>query len=248
MPWTAGDAQGHTGKANTPRLQEMWAEIANDARERCMADGGSEDACDASAIKQANAVIARQVEKASQLYLELLLEEVRRRVPYDAFWKEWIKTARAKAGGMTSPKPAIEKQGVEINQLTEVVKYDEFKGLLYGIVMEPDTKDAQGDVTSEEEILKAAHGWMVRSQIYDLEHEDMVGKDEARVVESYITPQDVVYEHEGGKTTVAKGSWVAVTKLLDEGLKDLAKAGEIGFYSIRGYGHRKELDDGDRTE
>ena len=247
MPWTSAEAQGHTGKANTPKLQAMWAEIANERLGACLEDGGEEGACEASAIRQANAVVAEQVEKSSQLYLELLLEEVRRRVPYDAFWKEWIKTARAKAGGMTSPKP-VEKQDVEIDRKTEIVKYDEFEGLLYGVVMEPDTKDAQGDVTSEEEILKAAHGWMVRSQVYDLEHEDMVGKDEARVVESYVTPQDVVYEHEGGKTTVAKGSWVAVTKLLDEGLKDLAKAGEIGFYSIRGYGHRKELDNDDGTE
>jgi hypothetical protein len=51
MPYTAKDASGKTHKANTPRKRRVWAEIAN----RELAGGASE----ASAIRQANAVVAR---------------------------------------------------------------------------------------------------------------------------------------------------------------------------------------------
>jgi hypothetical protein len=55
MPWTADDAERHTHKANTPELQALWAKVANEALERT----GDE----ARAIREANAVIAREAEK-----------------------------------------------------------------------------------------------------------------------------------------------------------------------------------------
>jgi hypothetical protein len=54
MPWTSDDAERHTHKAATPALQELWARVANDALERT----GDE----ARAIREPNAVVARQVE------------------------------------------------------------------------------------------------------------------------------------------------------------------------------------------
>jgi hypothetical protein len=51
MPWKPGDAAGHTHKANTPKRQRQWRDVANSALKR--------GASDASAIKQANAVVAR---------------------------------------------------------------------------------------------------------------------------------------------------------------------------------------------
>ncbi len=52
MPWTAGDAKGKTKKATSGRLASLWAEVANSALSRT----GN----DASAIRQANAVVKRQ--------------------------------------------------------------------------------------------------------------------------------------------------------------------------------------------
>ena len=52
MPWTSNDAQRHTHKATTPALQELWAKVANEALQRL----GDE----AQAIREANAVVARQ--------------------------------------------------------------------------------------------------------------------------------------------------------------------------------------------
>lgn len=55
MPWTAKDAKRHTKKATSPKKQRQWAHISDDV----LARGGSE----ASAIRQANAVVARNKRK-----------------------------------------------------------------------------------------------------------------------------------------------------------------------------------------
>jgi len=64
MPWTAADAKGHTKAADTPKKQRQWAHVANSARERCIKRGGKEKECDARAIKQANAAVKAEIDKA----------------------------------------------------------------------------------------------------------------------------------------------------------------------------------------
>jgi len=67
MPWKPDDAKTHM-KGLTPKQQRQWANIANSARQRCIDDGGKPDACDVSAIKQANGVLAKAVkENAMQI-------------------------------------------------------------------------------------------------------------------------------------------------------------------------------------
>lgn len=51
MPWRAKDARRHTKKARTPKQKSVWADVAN----RLLGKGSS----DASAIRQANAVVKR---------------------------------------------------------------------------------------------------------------------------------------------------------------------------------------------
>jgi hypothetical protein len=55
MPWTPDDAERHTHKAATTELKELWAKVANERLE------GTGD--EARAIREANAVVARQVER-----------------------------------------------------------------------------------------------------------------------------------------------------------------------------------------
>ena len=52
MPFSAGEATGHSKRASTPRLRQLWATVANDALKR----GDSEGA----AIRQANAVVRKR--------------------------------------------------------------------------------------------------------------------------------------------------------------------------------------------
>jgi hypothetical protein len=54
MPWSANDAERHTHKATTSELKKLWAEVANECLERTGDEG--------RAIREANAVIARQEE------------------------------------------------------------------------------------------------------------------------------------------------------------------------------------------
>jgi hypothetical protein len=54
MPWTANDAERHSHKATTWELKELWAKVANDSLERTGDEG--------RAIREANAVVARQAE------------------------------------------------------------------------------------------------------------------------------------------------------------------------------------------
>ena len=53
MPWTPDDAEKHTRKATSRALKELWAKIANETLERTGNEG--------RAIREANAVVARQV-------------------------------------------------------------------------------------------------------------------------------------------------------------------------------------------
>jgi len=54
MPWTQNDAERQTHKAATTALKELWAKIANESLERTGDEG--------RAIREANAVVARQAE------------------------------------------------------------------------------------------------------------------------------------------------------------------------------------------
>lgn len=117
-----------------------------------------------------------------------------------------------------------------------IFKFDSFRGLVYGVVLEPGTIDSQNDTTSEIEIEKACHDFMLRGHRLDLQHRRDVQDDEAVVIENYIAPVDF--------GDVTKGSWVMGVLLKTEELKKQAQDGDIGFFSIRGTGVRKEVKKG----
>jgi hypothetical protein len=56
MPWTWEDALKHKSGL-TEEKSKQWAAIANSVLKKCMADGGEESECAASAIRQANGVV-----------------------------------------------------------------------------------------------------------------------------------------------------------------------------------------------
>ncbi|MGJ0510154.1 MAG: hypothetical protein ACR652_24155 [Methylocystis sp.] len=55
MPWKPNDAKRHTKKADTPKKQKQWADVADSALSRGASEG--------SAIRQANSVIAKKTKK-----------------------------------------------------------------------------------------------------------------------------------------------------------------------------------------
>lgn len=65
MPWTAADAERHV-KGLSLRQRRIWARVANERLAACLSDGGKREACEASAIRQANAV-AKEVSESMEI-------------------------------------------------------------------------------------------------------------------------------------------------------------------------------------
>ena len=62
MPWTKEQVKEHK-KGLTDAQEEQWVEVANSVLKKCMEDGGTEETCAVSAIKQANGAVERSEEK-----------------------------------------------------------------------------------------------------------------------------------------------------------------------------------------
>ncbi len=61
MPWTVADVDKHK-KGLTDRQKKQWVRIANSALAACVARGGRRQACEASAIRQANGTVGTSSE------------------------------------------------------------------------------------------------------------------------------------------------------------------------------------------
>lgn len=110
-------------------------------------------------------------------------------------------------------------------------KADEEKRLVYGVVLEPDALDAQGDQVSAPEIEQAAHAFLERSRVLGEGH---VRRAKAEVLESYIAQK----AFDLGDQEVAEGSWVLCVRVDDPDLWQRVKAGEITGFSVGGFGKR----------
>lgn len=102
---------------------------------------------------------------------------------------------------------------------------DELKQATF-IVMVPNEVDLHGDVTTEEEVLKACHNFNKYCRQPNLFH--IAGTDTFEFAESYIAPTDFVL----GDKFVKKGTWLTTIQCLDDNLWTLIKSGEICGVSI----------------
>lgn len=140
-------------------------------------------------------------------------------------------------------KPLSEEKGkgkkkVSIMANTNIVKSDDEKRLVTGIVLEPYTVDSQGDWETPEDIEKAAHAFMAMYREMGIEH---VRKNEdIYPVESYIAPTDLIWEYPDGEERVVKsGSWIMTAKVLDANAWDDVKNGDLTGFSVEGRGHHE---------
>lgn len=140
-----------------------------------------------------------------------------------------------------SDRPGDRPQILEIdghNRLTEkeyhaaIFKADAEKRLVFGVVSEPLTVDAQGDVLSEEEIERFAHNFLINSRNFDVRHNWK--RVRASIVESWIAKSD--FEWMG--QVIKKGSWIIGVKVFDDDLWGKIKAGVYRAFSIGGRGVR----------
>lgn len=114
-----------------------------------------------------------------------------------------------------------------------IAKVDEEKRLIYGVVLEPDVVDTQGDFATAEAIEQAAHDFLARYRIIGEQHRKAARPTE--IVENYITPHDLRL----GSQEVRKGAWVMVVRVLADSLWADVKGGLYTGFSIGGWGEGK---------
>lgn len=120
---------------------------------------------------------------------------------------------------------------VEKSYYIPILKRDEEKRLVVGVVLEPGVIDAHNDIVTEEEIEKAAHSFLMRSRVIGLQHSE---KGPVDVVESYVAPVDMEVNGE----MVRKGSWIMAVKVHGEAVWKDVKAGKYTGFSIGGFAER----------
>lgn len=113
-----------------------------------------------------------------------------------------------------------------------IAKADVEQRLVYGIVLEPDEVDTQGDTISEAGIQKTAHGFLAK---YNRESEmghmhQHLGDIGVDLIESFIAPMDFTL----GEEPVKKGSWLIGVKVNDDKLWSDVKTGKLTGFSVAG--------------
>jgi hypothetical protein len=119
--------------------------------------------------------------------------------------------------------------------LTKQAEGDREEMFVYGIVLEPDTVDAQQDTYTSDEIRKAAHGFMEFHRNRGDQHKTMVN-DKVVILESHIerAPDFVLVDSTGHERKVKQGSWLMGYGIRDAELWSMVKAGERTGFSIGG--------------
>lgn len=132
--------------------------------------------------------------------------------------------------------PNVEKRVARFN----VVKADAEQHLVTGwaSVIEEDGKpvvDWQGDVMSEEDLVKAAHGFVSNYRVGKTMHS---GAPTSNIVDSVVFTKDL---QKALGVDLGKVGWLITTKVSDPDTWEKVKKGELKAFSIGGSGVRSEL-------
>jgi hypothetical protein len=127
--------------------------------------------------------------------------------------------------GLTFPIFVEEEQDLTIT--ADILKQNDERRLVYGIVLVPFKRDTQGDVFSDVQIMDAAHEFMLRGgEVRDM-HRRVV---QAKVVESVIVPPGGLNWY---GTFIPEGSWAVAIKVFDEVVWQAIKSGARRGLSAR---------------
>lgn len=149
--------------------------------------------------------------------------------------------------------PADGEQGGADDLVVAILKADDAKQIVYGVVLDPYIVDTQNDWTPPADVESSAHDWLMKSRVIGLEHDGRA--PQAVPVESWLepypTPEDYrkamagephsAYRRKFGEDVVHSGAWVLGTKIGD-GEWARVQAGELGAYSIGGLATRIPAD------
>ena len=143
-------------------------------------------------------------------------------------------------------KPA--NDSVLQGEFLPVAKGQEWKQLVYGVVLEPNAIDSQDDFMLPHHVERTAHGYLKkairgRSSVAKLQHGAHRGgfsKTQSSIVpvESFIAPVDFSYD---GKEQIKKGSWVLAMHVEDPELWQDFLDGKYRAFSVGGSGVRRAV-------
>jgi len=119
-----------------------------------------------------------------------------------------------------------------------IIKVDEEKHIVYGIVYAPEDVDTQGDMMTADEIEKMAYRFMKARRTTNVDEQHDYDPDEGYVAESWlIRAGDPLFPNE------KEGAWAVGIKVENEETWEKVKKGEITGLSMGGYGKAIELED-----
>lgn len=138
---------------------------------------------------------------------------------------------------------ATEKAAEGMSVFIPIAKAIEEEQTVSGVVLKPETTDAQGDIYSADVIREAAFKFLAnynKDTKLGHQHKDFKNwRARFALVESYVAPHDFVL----GDTIVTTGSWVMTVKVLDSKIWEMVKAGKITGFSIGGKARVQKLVD-----
>ncbi len=143
-------------------------------------------------------------------------------------WKEVGETPEEEQG-ITGEEKSIAK-----NMFVPITKSDDEKRIAYGVVLEPDTTDAQGDAQRPDEVEKACHNFLRKynKQKAAMGYMHKRQAPEIEIVECAIAPADFMLN----KQTVKKGSWYIGAYVGNNKIWKDIKDGRLTGFSIGGRG------------
>lgn len=157
--------------------------------------------------------------------------EEEKQYAYDYKKPEYVKQQRQQPSNDILSKDAGGPVRITKGVVNSIIKADTEKRLVYGIVLEPNSVDLQGDTIKAETIEAAAHQYLVKSRVIGAGH---AGKADASISESWIAPEDFTYEGQD----IKKGTWLMTVKINNDILWDKVKNGTYQGFSIGGTGLR----------
>lgn len=135
-------------------------------------------------------------------------------------------------------KKATESDEDDIHIYAPVLKANDEEQTVTGVVLEPETTDAQGDIIGAEVIRKAAENFLTKfnkATRLGLMHKNF-GK-QFDLLQSYVAPSGLVINNK----VVKEGSWVLKVKVKDPKIWKLVKEGKLKGFSIGGKARVKKL-------
>lgn len=128
-------------------------------------------------------------------------------------------------------RPGEQKMDEERKSIVKILKVDDEKRTVLGVVLEPETFDAQNEIISAAVIEKTAHDFLANyNQKTKLGYMHTFFELDLQLYECYVAPIDMVIEG----TKVKKGSWLMLSKVNDDHVWQQVKDKKIRGYSIAG--------------